>query len=80
MRKSIKVRERKLGREHAYGLAWKEERLAEIDPRLSERDRLSTLVHELIHLVCPELIEEEVARRSDEMWEVLWKDGWRGTR
>ena len=41
MRKSIKVRERKLGREHAYGLAWKEERLAEIDPRLSERDRLS---------------------------------------
>ena len=78
--KKIKVRERKLGREKAVGLAWKEEAVVEVDPRQGEKERLDTLIHETLHVLFPGLSEIAICGLTPRMTEVLWKDGWRRVR
>jgi len=75
--KPIRVVKKKLGRERADGQAWKEDRLIEIDPRLKDKEYLLTIIHETLHVVFPEYIEEEIHSRSIEVTAVLWKDGFR---
>lgn len=78
--KKIRVRERKLGREKADGLAWEKRALVEVDPRQPERDRLDTLLHEAVHILFPKLNEMQVRGVAARLTEILWKDGWRRVR
>jgi hypothetical protein len=79
--KKIQVRERKLGREKADGLAWDGKKpLVEIDPRQGEKGRLDTLLHEATHILFPKLNEMQVRGISKRLTTILWKDGWRRVR
>jgi hypothetical protein len=73
----IRVVERKLGRHKADGLAWKEERLIEIDPRLEGEEYLLTLIHEILHVSFPKLSEIEIIGKSREVATVVWSQGYR---
>ena len=73
----IRVVEKKLGRERALGQCFHGENVIEIDPRQGERERLDTLIHEVIHLAKPDLVEEEVIRVSNILTKQVWKCGYR---
>ena len=74
----IRLRDRKLGRERAMGMAhYGKVPLVEIDPLLGQKDRLSTLVHEIIHIVFPTLSESQTIQVELRIAAVLWRDGWR---
>ena len=77
--KKIKVEHRKLGREKADGLAWADERLIEIDPRLKAIFHMETLLHEAAHVALPTLTEKEVTKLAKMQTDVLWKQGYRKT-
>jgi hypothetical protein len=76
MAKRVKVRERKLGRDKAVGLYWGDG-LIEIDPRLKPKAYLGTLLHELLHHVCPNASESWVGRHAPVMARVVWQAGFR---
>jgi len=73
----IKITERKLHRHKADGLAWVGDGRIEIDPRLDEKYRLEVLVHELLHHMHPEWVEEEVERHGEWLGKILWRQGYR---
>ena len=72
------VAERKLGREKAHGICWSTGHI-EIDPRATERQRVDTLVHEVLHHQFPAMPEADVARHATIIAKVLWKEGYRRT-
>ena len=69
----LRVKERKLGKEKAYGQYWNGEGLIEIDPRLKAKKFLTIACHELLHAVAPRLSESHVDRASKIMARELWK-------
>ncbi len=73
MTRRIHVRERKLGRERAAGQAFASDRLAEIDPRQPQREYLDTLVHELLHILDPNMSEEQVNEWAGVLSQQIWK-------
>lgn len=73
----IKVVERGLGREKAYGQAWAGQNLIEIDKNIMGKLRFSTLLHELLHVIFPEATEREVLLAERKMTKVLWEQGYR---
>lgn len=73
----IKISYRKLGKEKAHGLAFKEDREIHIDPTLNSPDMLHTLIHEIIHIQNPKWPEIKVEGHAKEMFELLWKEGYR---
>jgi len=73
----VKITERKLHRHKADSLAWVGDGRVEIDPRLSEKYRLEVLVHELLHHMHPEWVEEEVERHGEWLGKILWRQGYR---
>jgi len=76
--KTIRLRERKMLRESAVGMAhYGKVPLIEIDPRLGQKERLATLVHELAHIVFPDLTESQTIQVEQRLASVIWKDGWR---
>lgn len=75
----IKVVRKKLGRQKALGQAWKDEKLVEIDPRLSPKRALEVLIHEVVHCVHPEMPEDAVDRTGMIVGNILWKEGYRKT-
>lgn len=79
-RPKVKVVERKLGHIGAYGAATLQRNLIELDPRMSERRRLTILVHEALHLAKWEMTEREVTRIAPKIGKVLWEQGYRRTR
>jgi len=76
----ITVIRRKLGKEKADGQAWHSDRLIEIDPRLTPENELETIIHEVAHIVFPDMTEDDVIRLSVATKNVLWKDGFRKCR
>lgn len=48
-----------------------------VDTAQGEQDRLGTLVHELLHHICPRKSEAWVSRRAEVMARVLWRQGYR---
>jgi hypothetical protein len=76
-RKKIKVQERKLGRELAYGLAWKDKKLIEIDSRLKGRQKFSVTLHESLHVAFPEKSERQVLKATKLIMDVLWGQNYR---
>lgn len=73
----VKIVEKKLGRENAFGQVWMDTRLIEIDPRQSEKDRIDTVIHELLHLAKPHWSEEHIVRIATFLARALWKEGYR---
>lgn len=69
-RPSVRVVERKLGRERAFGQ--EVGGLVEIDPRLRARSYLNTLVHELLHAAFPGLAESRVRRVAYLLSSRIW--------
>lgn len=76
-KKPIKVIHRKLGREKAYGQAWKDERIIEIDERVVGKAYLDVVIHEVTHCQFPKLPEITVNARSTELANILWDLGFR---
>lgn len=76
-RKKIKVIERKLGREVAWGQADNLHKVIEVDPRLSEKHRLTVIVHESLHLADWDLSESSVTAIAPKIAKVLWEQGYR---
>jgi hypothetical protein len=73
----IKLVERKLGREKALGLAHHSEDMIEICINQSSKERLDTVIHEILHLLNPNMPEKLVNSYSNRISKVLWKDNWR---
>jgi len=77
--KPIEIKYRKLGREGAHGLAWKEDGVIEIDSRLKGVERLETLVHEIIHIQNPRWAEIKVQGHAKQIAKILFDEGYRQT-
>ncbi len=73
----VKVVERKLGRENALGLCYKQLGLIEIDPRQASKEYLDTLIHELLHAYFPQAAEWRIEEVAHRITEVLWKHNFR---
>lgn len=76
-RKTLKVVEKKLGRERAWGQAYKGEMMIEIDPRLGSKERLKVLLHEALHIHFPDMSETAVDKASIFLGNVVWEDQYR---
>lgn len=75
--KKLNIRERKLGRERAWGLFWRQAQRIEIDPQQRSRQYLYVLIHELCHMALPDLTEEAVVRISKLIAKGVWQQGFR---
>ena len=51
-----------------------------ITPYQRKRERLDTLIHEMLHATRPEMGEENVVAVAKALTTVLWRDGWRRRR
>ncbi len=71
------IKEKKLGRDKAYGLAWSAEGFIEIDPRQDAKEYLDTLIHEMLHCYFPELEENDIDELGNKMTHQIWKKGYR---
>lgn len=74
------VIERRLGREKAFGQAYMGLDIIEVDPRQDERERLDTIIHELLHLLLPGWSEREVIRGARWISQNLWREKYRRVR
>lgn len=73
----IKLVFRKLGKEKAHGLAYKEERAIHIDERLKGQQKLDVLIHEIIHIQQPNWGEARVEGNARELARILWDNNLR---
>jgi len=79
MKKKIKVLYRKLGREKVWGYAHIGFNEIEIDPTLKGRKLLEIITHESLHILFPELEEDEIEEKSIILTNTLWAEGFRKT-
>jgi predicted metallopeptidase len=79
MKKVEQVIHRKLGKEHASGLAFQEEGIIHIDSRIGGIEHLDTLIHEILHILQPKWGEIRVLGNATEIARVLWEQGYRRT-
>jgi hypothetical protein len=73
----IKVKNRKLGQQKAWGLAHSGLNLIELDVRLKGRRHLLYLIHEALHIIHPEWSETKVIKISRQMTKLLWSQNYR---
>jgi len=76
-RKKIKIEEKKLGRERAWGQMFSGENKIQIDPRLKAKRRLTIVIHECLHVLFPNMSETIVDKASIKIGKVLWEDRYR---
>lgn len=76
MRK-VRLRERKLGREDAWGVSWFEHKLVEIDPRQNSKSRMNTIIHEALHQSDDKMSERKIRHAARIITELLYGDGYR---
>ena len=76
-RRKIKVKEKKLGREGAVGLAYASEMEIVIEKRQGSKDYLDTLLHEMLHCFAPKWGEKRVNDTANEMTRVIWEKSYR---
>lgn len=70
--KEITVTHRKLGKERALGLAYKESKEIVLDSRLEGKEYFLTALHEGLHCVQPDLVEEKIESLTKELGNFLW--------
>jgi len=51
-----------------------------INPHQSARERLDTMIHETLHMMCPKWTEEEIIAASFVLGEAVWRDGYRRSK
>lgn len=68
----LKIIDKKLGRNKAWGLCYQGDGLIEIDPRQTPKNYFFTCIHELIHEAFHELSEKEVKRAEKIIGKALW--------
>lgn len=73
--KRIRIQWRKS--ETAWGYAFAEERLIQLDPRMTDETLLEVASHEVIHVVAPYLEEETVELLGRHIGDVLTRLGFR---
>jgi len=73
--KKLKIIEKKLGRQSAWGLY--DNNLIEIDPRQTSKRYLDTCIHELLHHVDPTLSESKVSKIAGIIANGLWQQNFR---
>ena len=76
-RKKVKVVEKLLGRERAWGTSTAGDEIIEIDPRLKPKRYFQVLLHEGLHLAYHDLPEREVERGSKVLIDILWDQKYR---
>jgi hypothetical protein len=75
MSKRIKFERIKLGRQKSWGLA--DYYPLQIDSRLKGKKELEIYIHESLHYLFPELIEEEIENKAIALTLTLWYEGYR---
>jgi hypothetical protein len=76
--KTIRLTERKLGKEKALGLCWHGKiPHIELCPSQDSKTRLDSLLHECAHAIWPEFDEPTIEKIAARMASLLWADGWR---
>ena len=78
--KIIRMIEKKLGRQCAYGQSYltrKGHGIVAVDPRQTPKCRLDTIIHEFLHHVLPNGSETRVTRLAGQLTSLLWQDGYR---
>lgn len=75
--KRIKIKYRKLGKEKAWGLADLGEYTIEVDSTLKFKKKLEIIIHESLHILFPELTEQEVVRNSIILTNTIWHEKYR---
>jgi hypothetical protein len=75
------IRERLQEKEGCVGICYPDDndeiKTVYIDPRLSPKDYLDTLIHETIHHCVPKLSENKVLNTSTTIANLLWRLGYR---
>jgi hypothetical protein len=74
-RKAVQIEEKKLGKHQAYGLAYVDEHKIVLDPRLKGKHKLEILLHELLHIAEPTMVEKDVLRISKVLANNAWRYG-----
>jgi hypothetical protein len=76
-----KVIHKKLGRENARGMTnGYRNSTIQVDPRLRPKTYLGTIIHEQLHISCPDWSESRVLRVEKELRNVLWDHNFRQTK
>jgi hypothetical protein len=73
----IKVSNRKLGKEKAWGLADSGLNSIELDVRLKGKRHLLYLIHEALHIIHPDWSETKVVKVSRILSKLLWEQKYR---
>jgi len=73
----IKVVYKNLTRQKVWGLAYMGDNYMEIDNSLKNKRKLSTLVHESVHLAIPSLSESQVRKVERVVSNLLWQENYR---
>lgn len=86
-KKQPKVIERKLQRHRtpkerekgvkALGFAHIDDNVIEIDPRQTTFSYFETMVHEMMHLLFPDLSEHQIKTKSNKLTRFLWDHNYR---
>ena len=81
-RRRIQVRGRKLGRHKAHGMVHNfdsDNPLIELDPSLNlkPKDRMTILLHELLHCAFPTMTERRIIANSKLIAGAMWADNYR---
>lgn len=74
---NIKVKYSKLGRNKAWGFAHSLDNTIEIDIRAKGKKHCEVLTHEALHLLFPNLEEDEIEEKSIILTNLFWKEGYR---
>lgn len=75
-KKKLKIVERKLGRERAWGQYWTDG-LIELDPRMLSKKYLRVLIHEGSHKLFPSFSETEIERIAKFLGDLIWNQNYR---
>ena len=78
----ISILVEKLGRERVgghkvLGLAYKYDKKIRLEFNQKPKSFQNTLIHEVLHMVRPELSEEAITETADTIADILWKCGYR---
>ena len=79
MKKKLKVKHRKLGRERADGQVFISVKISdiEIEERLKDKPQMGAYIHEALHTALPLSSEQEILRIEKVLCDIMWDQGYR---
>lgn len=76
-KRKIKIQEKKLGREKAYGMCYEGKNEIIVDPRQDSKEYMNTVIHESLHVLFPDWSETKVIKISNTLTNTLWECDYR---